>query len=160
MSRRERTKFEEIKPEMTPMIDVVFLLLIFFIVTLKFKTLEGRLDAALPKDRGTMNTTIEEIEKIDIVIKVVRKGSLVPDIATKTSSKPKGRLNHYVGRLLNFEIGADTFRTPEEVRKFAEVVDSNDRRWPRMTGIGQIAEVIRKWLRHRSGPCRSRFVLL
>ena len=34
------------------MIDVVFLLLIFFIVTAKFKPIENRLDAHLPKDEG------------------------------------------------------------------------------------------------------------
>ena len=37
---------------MTPMIDVTFLLLIFFMCTLKFKTLEGKLAAYLPKDVG------------------------------------------------------------------------------------------------------------
>ena len=34
------------------MIDVVFLLLIFFICTMKFKVLEGKLATVLPKDVG------------------------------------------------------------------------------------------------------------
>ena len=43
-------KFDEIMDEkcelqMTPMIDVTFLLLIFFMCTLKFKVLEGKLGA-------------------------------------------------------------------------------------------------------------------
>ena len=38
--------------EFTPMIDVVFLLLIFFMCTLKFKTLENKLATYLPADRG------------------------------------------------------------------------------------------------------------
>ncbi|MDF1837417.1 MAG: biopolymer transporter ExbD, partial [Planctomycetota bacterium] len=38
--------------DMTPMIDVTFLLLIFFMCTLKFKVLEGKLTAYLPKDVG------------------------------------------------------------------------------------------------------------
>ena len=43
---------DEIKMDMTPMIDVVFQLMIFFMCTIKFKTLEGKLTAYLPKDVG------------------------------------------------------------------------------------------------------------
>lgn len=44
--------------EMTPMIDVTFLLLVFFLCTLQFKQLEGRLAAYLPKDAGA-NAALE-----------------------------------------------------------------------------------------------------
>ena len=37
---------------MTPMIDVVFQLLIFFLVTMKFKTTDMKIEAFLPTDRG------------------------------------------------------------------------------------------------------------
>jgi hypothetical protein len=37
---------------MTSMIDVVFLLLIFFLVTMKFRTLDMKIEADLPKIRG------------------------------------------------------------------------------------------------------------
>ncbi len=58
--------------EMTPMIDVTFLLLIFFLCTIKFKILEGKIPAYLPKDVGVNATPIDkELLKIDIV--VVRK---------------------------------------------------------------------------------------
>ncbi len=52
--RRKRPR-EEIKSEldMTSMIDVVFLLLIFFMVATKFKQPEGTLRSWLPRDRGT-----------------------------------------------------------------------------------------------------------
>jgi len=46
----------EAESDLTPMIDVTFLLLIFFIVTVKFKTSEGQIQAFLPKDRG-LNTS-------------------------------------------------------------------------------------------------------
>jgi biopolymer transport protein ExbD len=59
--------------EMTPMIDVVFLLLIFFMCTLKFKTLEGKLSAYLPKDVGVNQDDAEPIEKVEIIIHV-KKG--------------------------------------------------------------------------------------
>ena len=117
---KDRDKFEEVKPEMTPMIDVTFLLLIFFLVTLKFKTLEGRLDAALPKDRGTATSKLEEIEKVDIIIEVANPGTLAPDIATRTTSFPEGRLKHYVGRQLRFKVGAQQFRSADALSTFLD----------------------------------------
>ena len=59
---------DECQLEMTSMIDVVFLLLIFFLCTLKFKTLEGKLAAYLPKDVGVNTSEAEEIEKVEIDI--------------------------------------------------------------------------------------------
>ncbi len=59
------------KPNMTPMIDVVFQLLIFFLVNMKFKTLDMKIDAFLPKDRGLAKTItqIEEKPKLVAVLK-------------------------------------------------------------------------------------------
>ncbi|MHC4777732.1 MAG: ExbD/TolR family protein [Planctomycetota bacterium] len=57
---KDSKKSEAPEMSMTPMIDVTFQLLIFFMVTSKFKTLEGKLDAYLPKDRGMDNIRIEE----------------------------------------------------------------------------------------------------
>ena len=96
---REKKKFEEVKTDMTPMIDVTFLLLIFFIVTLKFKVLEGRLDAALPKDRGTSSSQAEEVEKIDVLLVVAEPGTLVDETQKKNS------LKIYKGRRIRVEIG-------------------------------------------------------
>jgi biopolymer transport protein ExbD len=88
---------------MTPMIDVTFLLLIFFIVTLKFKILEGRLDAALPKDRGTSTSEAEEIDKIDILIKVAEPGELIDE-------EGANGLLLYQGREIKVQIGEKKFR--------------------------------------------------
>lgn len=102
MGRHRPEVSNETEMEMTPMIDVVFLLLIFFIVTLKFKTLEGKLEAALPKDRGTATSPAEPIEKIEIVVTVANPGILQPDPKAK-----KAKI--YVGRVVNYTIG--TFKT-------------------------------------------------
>ncbi|MEW6741127.1 MAG: biopolymer transporter ExbD [Planctomycetota bacterium] len=60
---------EEIPMNMTPMIDCTFLLLIFFMCSIKFKVLEGKIPAYLPKDVGVNATPIDkELEKIDIEI--------------------------------------------------------------------------------------------
>lgn len=42
----------DVELSLTPMIDVTFLLLIYFMVTSKFKKSEGKIDAFLPRDRG------------------------------------------------------------------------------------------------------------
>ncbi len=58
--RKEIPDAEAPELSMTPMIDVTFQLLIFFMVTSKFKTLEGKLSAYLPKERGIQNISIDD----------------------------------------------------------------------------------------------------
>ncbi len=58
---------EEIEMQMTPMIDVTFLLLIFFLCSIKFKLLDGKMQTYLPRDVGVNATPLDvELEKIDI----------------------------------------------------------------------------------------------
>jgi biopolymer transport protein ExbD len=73
MSKRKRQKGgggSDFEPtlELAPMLDVTFLLLIFFLCTIKFKTLEGRLDAYLPKDMGAERTQSQALENIEVRI--------------------------------------------------------------------------------------------
>ncbi len=65
------------KPEMTPMIDVTFLLLIFFMLTIQFRTLEGVMKARLPRDVGPNPGAMEPQEKIHVRIDVLRPGTVV-----------------------------------------------------------------------------------
>ena len=75
MSVVEDMAKEEVKMDMTPMIDVVFQLIIFFMCNIKYKTLEGRLDAFLPKDVGVNSApATQPPEKVEVVIKVVEIG--------------------------------------------------------------------------------------
>ncbi|MBN2490621.1 MAG: biopolymer transporter ExbD [Planctomycetes bacterium] len=70
-----RAMKQDIKMEFTPMIDCVFLLLIFFMCTLKFKTLEGKLATYLPTDKG-LNTHFEQLEPVEkIRIKLSLRGA-------------------------------------------------------------------------------------
>ncbi len=64
-----------VKPNMTPMIDVVFQLLIFFLVTMKFKTLDMKIEAFLPKDVGLAKTLATPEEKPTIVAVLKRRVS-------------------------------------------------------------------------------------
>ncbi len=58
---------EEADIDMTPMIDVVFLLIIFFLC-IDFKTLEAKLPAYLPKDKGSQDTESEPVEQLSVKI--------------------------------------------------------------------------------------------
>ena len=76
---------EEVKPDMTPMIDVVFLMIIFFIC-IDFKVLESKLPAYLPKDKGSQNFKVEPQEQLSIKVYVENKGTpIYPDGSTTPS---------------------------------------------------------------------------
>jgi biopolymer transport protein ExbD len=45
-------ELQAVEGDMTPMIDVVFQLIIFFMTTIRFKALEGKLETELPRDIG------------------------------------------------------------------------------------------------------------
>ena len=69
---RSRKRGSESKLEMTPMIDVVFQLLIFFIVTLKQEDILSQLDISRPAPDPDQKP-IEKIEDL-LTITVYRKG--------------------------------------------------------------------------------------
>jgi len=59
--RRPKTTRPEDKQQLTAMIDVVFLLLIFFICTMSFRVIEGRVDTELPKDEGQNSGVVADL---------------------------------------------------------------------------------------------------
>jgi len=72
VAKRERNKGESVKLEMTPMIDVVFQLLIFFIVTLKQEDILSHLDVSRPAPDP--NAKPEEQIKDLLQIEVYERG--------------------------------------------------------------------------------------
>jgi len=102
---------DECKLEMTSMIDVVFLLLIFFLCTLKFKTLEGKLAAYLPKDVGVNTSDAEEIEKVEILVKVVTPGQKLdargkgPWDPSRDKNGKQKRFSYGSDRRLSYQVG-------------------------------------------------------
>ncbi|MFG0315631.1 MAG: ExbD/TolR family protein [Planctomycetota bacterium JB042] len=63
----------ETKLEMTPMIDVTFLLLVFFLCSIQFKVLEGALRTYLPKEVGVSpSPTDAMLAKVDVRIDRLR----------------------------------------------------------------------------------------
>ena len=113
---------EEYKMEMTPMIDVTFLLLIFFLCTIKFKVLEGKLSAYLPKDVGVNQSEAEEPkEKIEITIKVDAPGQQVYASGLErgqTWQGEKDRRFEFVGRKLSYAIGPRKTKKLEDIGKW------------------------------------------
>ncbi len=61
---------EEIKLSLTPMIDITFLILIFFML-MPFKTLEGKLLAFLPTDKGIQPIPQDPVDSFDIDVHVI-----------------------------------------------------------------------------------------
>ena len=77
----ERTVVKKAELSLTPMIDVVFLLLIFFMVGMKFKELDRKLEADLPKAGKPLDDDNQPPpSEIWIMIK---------NTGTRTSPRPK-----------------------------------------------------------------------
>lgn len=58
---------DNVEMDMTPMIDVSFQLLIFFLLTINFKLREGNLSSHLPKQGGAAPAkAMEQLNKLDI----------------------------------------------------------------------------------------------
>lgn len=105
----QRIAKEESKLEMTPMIDVTFLLLIFFMLTLKFKTLEGKLLAYLPKDVGVNPEDTEPIEKVAILVRVRNEGTKLNARGDAPwDGNPKSRFKFHTDRLIEYSVGPRT----------------------------------------------------
>ncbi len=69
---RPKPESNEPKLDMTPIIDVVFNLLIFFMLTMDFQEEEGTLMAHLPKDQGTNPTQVTSIEMEEIRVRLIK----------------------------------------------------------------------------------------
>ena len=63
-----RKKQEDPKAEMTPMIDVVFQLMIFFIVTIKQEDIFSKLNANRPAPNKNLSDTVENDTQITIQV--------------------------------------------------------------------------------------------
>ncbi len=74
MKIREDSNLDEVAPNLTPMIDVVFLLLIFFMVTTTFLDPEREIEIELPatESAGEAQESPEEI-----ILNVLRNGDIV-----------------------------------------------------------------------------------
>ena len=75
--RFKSKKTEGLRPNLTPMIDIIFQLLIFFVLTAKFIAFEGQLQAYLPKDRGLQATSPVLSQNVTLFLAWDRTGKVI-----------------------------------------------------------------------------------
>ncbi len=131
----ERIADEEDTLEMTPMIDVTFLLLIFFMCTLKFKTLEGKLAAYLPKDVGVNSSDDPPIEKVEITLRVINAGTKIEPRRSESDpiipwdGEPGTRYEYDTDRVVEYAVGPRRTRNLDEIsRVLVDLHEADDER--------------------------------
>ncbi len=88
MSKRTRFPSDPVELDLTPMIDIVFNLLIFFMCATTFRSEEGMIQAFLPKDLGPSNKPSAAIDITQVRVRLLWYG---PD------GKPtRDRIGHVV----------------------------------------------------------------
>ena len=93
--RRGRSSLADAELELTPMIDIVFNLLIFFMCATKFRTPEGLIEAFLPRDRGQVaGPTQHDTHQVRIRLRWVDANG------RPAGETPAGSLRLAIGELL------------------------------------------------------------
>jgi biopolymer transport protein ExbD len=100
---------DELKLSITPLIDVTFLLLIFFMCAMRFKTLERKVQAWLPLDHGIVHTKPDWDQETKIKV-LLKRGP------GEASTRVK---------LLDRELGAGESAFAELDRRIASIHASN-----------------------------------
>ena len=119
---------EEVEISMTPMIDVVFLLLIFFMCTLKMIAAEGQFSTFLPKDVGTAKAKAQpELDKLKI--RIIMQGAHVPGVrdwefrTPGWSSKDVNALQKQVARFVTRSPDAPVEISPHSKAPYDAVIE-------------------------------------
>jgi len=113
---------EEVDNELPiSMIDVVFLLLIFFMCSMQFKTVERKLDAELPKDEG-QNPIPKKVEvPTEIRVRIYWANN------NATTSQPNGQVIHSPNKPFpdDWEEKSGGVRVPLSIRGAHVVMEVN-----------------------------------
>lgn len=132
---------EEAKTDMTPMIDAVFLLIIFFLC-IDFKTLEAKLPAYLPKDKGSQSTQAEPVEQLSLKIVMDDFGQKEPRRRGGQLINPQtGRENAYMvlGHKIHWMLGPKPYQEIERlVTDLEKIAQDPSRRVPDKDNPGQM----------------------
>jgi biopolymer transport protein ExbD len=122
-SRRQKQQEEvskEVEIDMTPMIDVVFLLIIFFLC-IDFKVLEAKLPAYLPKDKGSQPDIVEPQEQLRIKI--------VCDTVGTKELRPNSKTAYYLdGHKVHYTVGSKKVETLVELKEELEAIYKDPQR--------------------------------
>lgn len=101
------------------MIDVTFLLLVFFVCTIRFKTLEGKLSAYLPEDVGGNPEQVDPVDAVDVVVAVVEAGvrKNLRDEGVWHAGDAGNPRFRWVGREVEFRVGPLRFTEVDALRR-------------------------------------------
>ena len=132
-ARRRRESGATITLDFAPMIDVTFLLLIFFLVTTTFERAEGILDSQMPKDSGAPAVALP---LSPIVVRLTQLGETHDDFAIS--------LDRFPHRPTTFSELTETIRAIHELPGFDRktptvIVAGNDVRWDHLVGCWNAA---------------------
>jgi len=105
MPRKKPRKAEAVEFDLTPMIDVTFQLLIFFIVVMKFKQIEQTQAADLPTDSGFAMPTDAPQEAIITLRLKWQNEIMVYDVCVDTAASGRAQIN--AGTLTQLMQGRD-----------------------------------------------------
>ena len=85
-----------------PMVDVIFCLCLFFMCSLKFKQLEGKIETWLPKDRGVEQTPPDKIvlEEIRVFMRW-RDGQTVIKVGNRAAAGSDLELMQTINQMSN-----------------------------------------------------------
>ncbi len=132
-----RMRTENWEPELPiSMIDVVFLLLIFFICTLSFKSIERKLDADLPKNEG-QNPIPKKVEvPTEIRVRIYWANN------NATDRQPHGQVIHSPNKAFpdDWEEKSGGVRVPLSIRGAHIVMEVNR---VRVTDLNDLARTLK-----------------
>lgn len=125
--RSKRPDPDEAEPlSLTSMIDVTFLLLIFFLCTLRFKSLEGKLASELPRDAGQA-TSATPLEPIRVHLLVVDPGRRVSRVTGAPLADDAAEPHDLAGRRIQWRIAGRGLHSPGAlVARLAKIHASDD----------------------------------
>jgi len=104
-------KKEEAPQEITPMIDVVFQILIFFLVTAQIKSVEEHIKIYLPTDEGLQTTPQEKLDKPEPVFLLI-----ADDLSSRNNQHPQIRYQRNCTYFINSKDGVG-YRDPNQLRE-------------------------------------------
>jgi hypothetical protein len=124
---------EEVKLDMTPMIDCVFLMIIFF-VCIDFKILEAKLPAYLPKDKGSSSEKVDPQEQLSVKIMSENPGTKEPRIRGTTVGAYNPTTKRIypirrVGHTIYWTVGPERINSIEELRTRLDAIYNNRSTW-------------------------------
>jgi len=123
---------EEVKLELTPMIDISFLIIIFF-MCLPFKTLEGKLAAFLPTDKGINPIPAEPPPEIKVKVHI---------LARKEKPSRWGPNNKVVNKPTEFKYKlGDTGEETQSIERVGEFIRAAHKKAETVENVKVLGEI-------------------